>query len=229
MVLEKFKLTYVIDSNTFNYNGKVESFITIQLKNQNKLSFVCKENKLTFDINFFLVENIFYWFDNLNNKYIISNYSEEDWAFSATSIDEFKRIGYYPLSKCKYEGKRVLLSFLNYEFASVIKVGSSLNCILGVKGSYQDVSKSFLSEIDNFKKKNTQKNLVLPLSGGIDSRLLFHFFWSSTNLFCYTHGESDSGDMIIAEQIISKYSVNNYVKFDISNLNLKQIQRNIKA
>jgi len=229
MGLEKFKLTYIVGSNTFTYNGEIESVKTIQLKNQNKLSFSCEGNKLSFHIDFFLVENLFYWFDIYDNKYIISNYSEDDWETSLSNLEEFEKNGYYPLSKTSYEGKRVLLSFLHYQFSSIIQVESSLGLILGSKGSLSSILDSFLKEINDFKNNCDKNKLVLPLSGGIDSRLLFQYFWNSPNLFSYTHGESDSGDVIISDFILSKYPVNYHAKFDISNLSIADIKNNLKA
>ena len=229
MGLERFKLTYAIQSDTFIYNGKPESFKTIQLKNQNKLSFSCEGNKLSFEVDFFLVENLFYWFDENEKIYIISNYSEDYWESSQSNLEEFKKNGFYPLSKSRYEGKRVLLSFLHYEFSTTIQVGSLLGAILGTSGSVTSISEAFSKEINDFQKNYDKANLVLPLSGGIDSRLLFQCFWNSPNLFSYTHGESDSGDVLIADLILSKYPVNYHAKFDISNLSSADIMGNLKG
>jgi hypothetical protein len=226
MKLEKFRISFIYGSDFFLFNYDRVKFIDIRLKNQNVLKIKLENSLLICDIDFFIVENIFYWFDDINNEYVITNCSE-NWEISLDNKLEFNRIGFYLLSKTQYNQKRVLLSYLKYEFGPKIAVKSLLSSILGKKSNLNSVLSSFQCEIYFFREKLLNENLILPLSGGIDSRLLLDLFKDYKFLFSYTHGEIDSGDVLIVKEILNKFPMENHKIFDVSKLTTDQISRNL--
>jgi hypothetical protein len=168
------------------------------------------------DLDFFLVENIYYWFDETKSTYFITNNKQEDWLASENSSHQsFKKNGFYHLSTSPFSGIRVLLSFLKYSFGKKVVVNSLLERILDAKGDLNEIVSSFQKEI-YFFRQNVEDKYLLPLSGGMDSRLIFEYFFDTPNLLTYTHGESDSGDVKIVKEILEKYPVQNHKYVDIS-------------
>jgi hypothetical protein len=228
MKLERFRISFESGNDHFYYNCIKMLTIEICLKNQNILKVRIENGLLICDVDFFIVENIFYWFDSETNQYFLTNYSDENWKISIGNQSEFKRNGFYPLSKTTYHEQRVLLSFLRYEFGRDVTINSLLFSILGKRGNLNSIISSFQCEIYFFCEKLSTEKLILPLSGGIDSRLLLDFFKDYEFLYSYTHGEVDSGDVLIVKRILEKVPIANHKFFDISKLSSDQIFRNIK-
>ena len=215
MRLEKFTISYQIGSDGFHYNDKYYRSTRLTLKNQNTCEVFVNEFGINFNIDFFLVENIYYWFSEELNIYYFSNHRMQFWEFDEKSKQQFEVNGFYYLSTTPFKGVRVLLSFLKYSFGSDVKINSLLDKISLVKGTFKDIINSFQSEIYTFRD-NIKSRYLLPLSGGMDSRLIFEFFLDDPNLLTYTHGELDSGDVLIVKKILSKFSIINHRYINIS-------------
>lgn len=229
MKLEKFKLSFKLGEDYFLYNCVKAQSKNIFLKNQNIVNIQINNNKLIVNIDFFLVENIFYWFESETEEYFLCNYSCLEWETSSEYQSTFQKVGFYPLSLSPYHEKRVLLSFLNYEFGKELIVSSSLKSILFNNGTLNTILSAFQKEIYFFCDNLLDENLVLPLSGGIDSRLLLDFFKDFENLYSYTHGEPDSGDVLIVKKILKKNPIKNHKFFNIERLTSDQVFRNLNS
>ena len=214
-MLEKFVISYQIGSAGFHYNDRYCNSIRLNLKNQNICEIHVNQFGINFIIDFFLVENIYYCFDEELNTYYFSNYRLQTWEFDDYSKDCFEKNGFYYLSTTPFKEVRVLLSFLKYSFGSDVKIYSLLEKITQVKGTFQDIVNCFQYEIYTFRDSIKSKYL-LPLSGGMDSRLIYEFFLDDPHLLTYTHGEMGSGDIRIVKEILRKFPVDNHKFFDIS-------------
>lgn len=216
MKLEKFIISYQFGSNLFKYNDELYNHLQLRLKNQNICNIYINEEGLNIKIDFFLVENIYFWLDENINTYFFSNRRQDYWQKSENSSKIFfKKNGFYYLSTTPFDGIRVLLSFLKYTFGKKVVVNSLLENITQSRSNFDEIVNSFQTEIYVFRQSVKNKYL-LPISGGMDSRLIFEYFIDDPNLLLYTHGENECGDVRIVKDILTKYPVNNHKFIDIS-------------
>jgi hypothetical protein len=215
MTLEKFIISYQIGSESFHFNDRLFNRMVLTLKNQNDCDIYVNEFGINFNVDFFLVENIFYWFDKDVNTYYFSNHRMETWVIDDNSKGYFDKNGFYYLSTSPFKGVRVLLSFLKYSFGSDVVICSLLEKITQTMGTFQNIVNCFQTEIYTFRD-NIKSKYLLPLSGGMDSRLILEFFLDDPNLLTYTHGEIESGDVRIVKEILNKFPLKNHRFIDIS-------------
>lgn len=221
---ESFIITYKPGESFLLFNGEKLKEISINLKNSNCLNFKVLDGFIEFVIDFFIVENIF--LEVTSENLFISNKPSENWEIN---LDCLSTYGYYPLSMSAYKNINVLVSFLRYRYDGELIFKSAIPMPLRkTKTNRQNILEAFEFEISRFKSTHANRNTILPLSGGIDSRLILSHFMEEEKLNVYTFGEEKSGDILVVKQICRKYPHLKTKFFKLEDLNHSKIKENLK-
>lgn len=190
------------------------------------IRFECKSGNLFIKIPFFLCETIFYKFEA--NKFLITNNINN---FKNIEIDNysssiFSDIGFLPLSRSRYKNIEVLCSFCTYEIGrkinSIVKnfpisPDLELNQHISIECVYKLFNKRILSDLKRFDNNE----ILVLLSGGIDSRLILDALVKITDktINVQNHGMPDTGDVLQAQKIIELDNIRDQINFNFMDLN----------
>jgi asparagine synthetase B (glutamine-hydrolysing) len=223
-----------INSELFVNSCRVTEYNYLTVSNE-IVSFLVNDNVLFVRIPFLLLDNIFFY--ETENEIVFSNCIEDlasDFNFDSTANDLLNEIGFLPHGKTQFSGVYVFCSFLTYEF-QLNKTLIDLNfphIYQSQPASVDDLYYLVFEKIDKTLRKRSGKNIILPLSGGMDSRLLLDFllkFEILSNVKIYTHGVPESGDVLIAKDIINNLNLNeSFYFFDLNRLTNNDIYSNYR-
>ncbi len=83
--------------------------------------------------------------------------------------------------------------------------------LVGKKSSEQSVHEKIGQWMSSFHTKNSSKSIILPLSGGLDSRLLAVYCKDHSNVNSFTYGisrrQSQSSEVILAKQVAAACNI----------------------
>lgn len=203
--------------NSILYNdlGKIEEDITIDIGNFQRASISVSKKELQVRIPAFTLVNIYYC-------------REKSWVTITTDLQRLVNKDlrtpdseYIPLSSTPYDGVEIFCSFLRYIFYKDTIELSPID-IMSENGGLHS---NFLNECGRLSNLMLGKQTVIPLSGGMDSRVLAFLFRNNTPV-SYTHGERNCGDIILARKVARYLELEN-LEFNIENLSHEDLNMNI--
>ena len=155
-----------------------------------------------FNGEFYLSDDTFYLKDKIN-----ANKINED------SVNDFLATGYVTGNETILENVFQIQSseYITYQ-ADCLSTKMYFKYIpkLLNDASYEDLSDQFLNILEKMAKRMIKyangKQIVLPLSGGYDSRLIATLLrkYKYDNVLCYTYGSTDSYEVSISKQVAKK-------------------------
>ena len=198
--------------------------------------FDAKKGNLEWETPCFLLENIFYiqrgnkiyFSENINSFKGLSDSSE--FANRLLNIH-----GFLPHSMTQFTDVKIICSFLKYSVTlNGVEVAPCYvnkirdNYLYSIDDLFVALKSVFLRQIQRI---NT-KNLILPLSGGMDSRLLLNMLLDieDIDVELFTVGTPSSGDVRVAIEIIKKLRLkNNHVIVNLESLDKGDLLKNYSA
>lgn len=206
-----FLFTYDFISGYIEHKGEMLTHLEFLTPSGHAINFTAMEGCLEWESPFFLLENIFYF--KLNNKILFSNninvlagLSYFDEAANKVLVKN----GFIPHSMTQFHGVNIICSFLKYSITPCNTTVTPCfnyrlddNYFYTIDDLFQALRLAFLNQVQKLKVSS----LVLPISGGMDSRLLLELLLSLKNrvdLKLFTVGTPDSGDVLLAKKMVKK-------------------------
>lgn len=194
---------------------------------------IFKENqgKLRVEIPHFLSDNLFFTFDNgvvQVSTQVIDLTSIDD--VSTKNNETLNAKGFLPLSKTQFENVYVFCSYLNYEFTR-----DTISVSPNHPSNLYEENYGFSDLMDIFKETVQKKvsmcksDLIVPLSGGIDSRLLLDLSLRTKrdNIHAFSLGVRGCGDITLAKRVVKKVAASvNHKIFDLTDFTIDDLKKN---
>ena len=210
MIIAEFNIK---DKNLL-VEGKNLNFFNYETNSGEFISFSNINGILKINIPFFLTQNIFYWMRG--EILIFSNAlagSDEEYQYDYEANKLLNINGFLPLSKTQFNNVNVLCSFLEYSFdGGKIDVKLAFPYTMpGRNVSVSDLSLRFLELIKQKISQFTEQDFIIPLSGGMDSRLLLNIAIKIVpdRIRVYSTGTRRCGDIKIAKRITKALDIAN--------------------
>lgn len=200
-------IKYKSGNDYFHVNDLKTSVFCFDIGNEKNIQFKIINNSLRVFIDSFLLKNIFYY--KLDNFWVLTTDIDkiENKVKNQYADYCFEKYGFLPLDITYWENVGLLNSFLIYEFSEQVNLYENFfnikrkNIIYSIDDIYKTLEKYTLLYVN-------QKR-VLPLSGGMDSRLLLNVHLNSNcPVYCYSHGEKKCGDLLISKKIEKVCNIN---------------------
>lgn len=187
-------------------------------------------NRLKVEIPFFLSDNLFFCFHG--NSIFISDRVDAlpiDLILNIEADSLLRQEGYLPLSSSRFESIYSFCSYLTYEFyPQEVKVTPNFpDHLYNQSYNMDDV-------IDLFKHalyggiQPAGDTLIVPLSGGMDSRLIADLATRLPEKNCefFTVGVKGCGDLAIANKVVAALGGGrHHVKY-LEDVNISELERN---
>jgi hypothetical protein len=210
-------------------NQSVESY-EFMTSDRKSLVFRKGNSSLVISVNFYLLDNIYFTCQNgiylfSNDIKCFDNFGVKDDHY----LHNIEHHGFLPNSATAFKNIFCLCSYLNYDF------GLNLNVSLAVdfarkNYSLVDLINRFDSVMNEFKAANLNENIIIPLSGGMDSRLLLDRLVDSWRLNLVTFGLKNCGDVLVANQVVDVLNVKDkHRTIFLEDIGYKDILRNYYA
>lgn len=234
--MENYILRYDLVSNSLwnNCNISIKEHI-LETSSGDNLKFRLEQNELVVDIPFLLLDNIFYV--RLNSSvYFVEKIKDigEHLVVDSNANASLSRHGFLPHAQTQFKNVEIFCSFLSYSFnVETITIKPSFNyTVTSGESSVEELMIVLWQAFQNQLKKVENPNVVLPLSGGMDSRLLLDLCLKSNdlNLQLFTVGTRSSGDVRLAKKIASSIGLaDKHIVFFLEELKRKDILDNYES
>lgn len=203
-----FLFTYDFISGYIEHKGEMLTHLEFLTPSGHAVNFSAMEGCLEWESPFFLLENIFYlqvknkifFSDNIN---VLAGLS----YFDEVANKALNKNGFIPHSMTQFHGVKVICSFLKYSISPFNTAVTPCfnyrlddNYFYTIDDLFQALRLAFLNQVQRLNVSN----LVLPISGGMDSRLLLELLLGLKNradLKLFTVGTPDSGDVLLAKKM----------------------------
>jgi hypothetical protein len=221
-----------LDNKLF-FNQKVVDKIEYKTMSNDNLIFKLSNSKLIVEVPFFLLENIFFKIGANEIQFFTStNDISIDSRICLNNHNILNSLGFIPHGGTQFKDVFILCSYLNYSFDfNGLNVKLNLPPLeLKVKPTISNLYDVFSQKISDEIEKRSPDRIVLPLSGGMDSRLILDTLIKVNLLYktsIYTHGIKESGDVCIAKTIIEDLGLSEkFYYFDLEELSHKDLMLN---
>lgn len=201
-----FFLIYDVLSRTLSHNGVTIDRFEHRTCSGEHLIFECKEDELRWATPFFLLDNIFYI--QVGSKVYFGRYLDQFKNLSEPDVEAnalLRQHGFIPHARTQLKGVEIVCSYLEYNLGAD---GIKLTPCFPWQPCAQKYSIDDLMDVfrDAFRKQLDRVNSeswVLPLSGGMDSRMLLSLAleYKDIDLSLFTVGTHRSGDVKVATAI----------------------------
>lgn len=169
---------------------------------------------LTWQVPFFLVDNIFHF--KVGDKIYFGRHLDQFRTFAEPDLEAntlLRQHGFLPHARTQLKGVGIVCSYLAYTVGPEgIKVGSCFphHCPSN-KVSVDDLMDVFRDAFRKQLERVNRDSWLLPLSGGMDSRMLLSLALEhkDVDLNLYTVGTRRSGDIKVAQAIAKSVGLEN--------------------
>lgn len=201
-----FFLTYDVVSRSLWHNGVVIDRFEHRTCSGEHLIFECIENELRWETPFFLLDNIFYF--QVGSKVYFGRHLDQFRDLSEPCLAAnalLRQYGFLPHARTQLKGVGIVCSYLVYSLGSDgIKIKPCFPWQPGAqKYSVDDLMDVFRDAFRKQLERVNRESWVLPLSGGMDSRMLLSLALEhkDIDLNLFTVGTHRSGDVKVARAI----------------------------
>lgn len=201
-----FFLTYDLQSRSLWHNGIAIDRFEHRTCSGEHLIFECRERELRWSTPFFLLDNIFYI--QVGSKVYFGRHLDQFRDLTEPDLEAnalLRQHGFLPHARTQLKGVGIVCSYLVYNLDSD---GIKLTPCFPLQPNAQKYSVDDLMDVfrDAFRKQLERVNReswVLPLSGGMDSRMLLSLALEhkDIDLNLFTLGTRRSGDVKVASAI----------------------------
>jgi hypothetical protein len=201
-----FFLTYDLLSRSLWHNGVAIDRFEHRTCSGEHLIFECREHELRWSTPFLLLDNIFYI--QVGGKVYFGRHLDQFRDLVEPDLEAntlLRQHGFLPHARTQLKGVEIVCSYLEYTLGSD---GVKLTSCFPWRHNAQKYSVDDLMDVfrDAFRKQLERVNReswVLPLSGGMDSRMLLSLALEhkDIDLNLFTLGTRRSGDIKVASAI----------------------------
>ena len=233
--MENYLLRYDLVSNSLWNNDISIREYTLETSSGDYLKFWIKENELVVDIPFLLLDNIFYI--RLNSSvYFVRKIADiaEHLVVDIHANTSLSKLGFLPHAQTQFKNVEILCSYLRYRFKNEkIAIKPSFNfAVKSTESSVEELMTLLRQAFVKQLKKVKCNKIVLPLSGGMDSRLLLDLSLKTKDLDLklFTVGTSGCGDVRLAQKISKSIGLSNkHIIVFLEDLKKEDILNNYQA
>ena len=228
-------LAYDLTHKTLWHEGRSVDRYDYRTSSGERISFATSAQGLIWRVPFFITDNIFYI--KVKDRLIFSKKIDDLRQFSHVDGHAnvlLRRAGFLPHARTQYAGVSVVCSYLTYVASPS---GVSVSSCFPYKGtaeklSVDDLMFVFRRAFQRQLERVNRDSWVLPLSGGMDSRLLLSLALEHKDieLKLFTLGTRRSGDINLAKSIAERLGLSDRHKIlYLEDLRLSDILDNYKA
>jgi hypothetical protein len=213
----------------------VESF-ELDTSTGQRVRFSSVGDTLVWDVPFLLLDNIFFktsgaGIELFNDIDVTENASAHDWSSTAA----LRKNGYLPHLRTQFSNVYCVCSYLSYKISAkgiFVKPSSAtqespIESGLSPHDIYELWANIFRTQVE----KANQDQWIIPLSGGMDSRMLLNeaLKYRDVQIKLFTHGVPTSGDVQIARRIAREVGLEkNHVVFNLESLSRRDVLNNYR-
>jgi hypothetical protein len=232
---KRFLFVYDFLTGLIEYNSQQINRLNYLTRSGQEIKFIAEPGHLEWGTSEFLLDNIFYL--KRNNKIYFS-----DDINSFKGLSSFNKLanqlinvhGYLPHSLTQLTDVRVICSFLKYSIT--LNEDQVEPCFVNTISQYHlytvdDLYFALRLALKRQIEKNNSSQYILPLSGGMDSRLLLNLLLDEgVDVQFFTVGTPLSGDVRVACEVIRRLGLKNkHVIFDLESLTRNDLLDNYSA
>ncbi len=201
-----FFLTYDVVSRSLWHNGVAIDRFEHRTCSGEQLIFECREHELRWSTPFLLLDNIFYL--QVGGKVYFGRHLDQFRDLTEPDLEAnalLRQQGFLPHARTQLKGVGIVCSYLVYNLGSDgIKLTPCFPCQPNSqKYSIDDLMDVFRDVFRQQLERVNRESWVLPLSGGMDSRMLLSLALEhkDIDLNLFTLGTRRSGDVKVASAI----------------------------
>ena len=231
----QFLITYDLEAEVLLLNNQPINKYEHKTCSGDFLIFRVTSNGLELEVPFFLLDNIFYY--QLNHLLYFGKHLTDFSKLTFPDLEANKLLNnqeFLPHARTQLVGVNILCSYLQYTFS---KRGLTIEpCYpsseLQDARTVEDLMDCFRVVFRKQVEKVNSEHFILPLSGGMDSRLLLDLALDikGVELRLFTLGTERSGDVKVARRIATSLGLEkNHTVFNLEDINKNDLLDNYRA